>query len=155
MDTSTPVTQALDELGIEYRLHLHKNQVRSLEQAAHERGLAPEQIVRSLIFRCEGEAYVMVLMPGPTKVNWSKLRHYLGVSRITTANTDQVLELTGFVPGAVSPLGLPSPLRILADRSILDQATISIGAGIRNAGVILNREDLLRVIEVEIGDFAG
>jgi Cys-tRNA(Pro)/Cys-tRNA(Cys) deacylase len=155
MSTNTPVTEALDKLGIEYKLHLHKNQVRSLEQAAQERSLAPEQIVRSLVFRCEGEAYIMVLMPGPMKVNWSKLRHLLGVSRITTATTDQVLELTGYVPGAVSPLGLPSPLRILANRSILDQTTISIGAGIHNAGVILKREDLLRVIEVEIGDFGG
>lgn len=155
MGTSTPVTDALDKLGIKYTLHLHKNQVRSLEQAAQERGLAPEQIIRSLIFRCEGEAYVMVMMPGPMKVNWPKLRHFLGVSRITTADTDQVLELTGYVPGAVSPLGLPTPLRILADQSILEQKTISIGAGIRNAGVILRREDLLRAVTVEIGDFGG
>lgn len=153
MATSTPVTDALEALGIEYKLFLHENQVRSLDQAAEERGLEPEQIIRSLIFRCEGEAYTLVMMPGPMKVSWPKLRHYLGVSRITTADADQVLALTGYVPGAVSPLGLPSPLRILADRSILEQTTISIGAGIRNAGVILKREDLLRVVEVEIGDF--
>ena len=153
MTTVTPVTQALDELGVPYKLHIHENQIDSLEQAAQERDLEPGQIVRSLVFRCEGKEYVMVLMPGPMKVEWPKLRSHLGVSRITTATAEQILELTGYKLGAVSPLGLPSPLRILADRSILDQEMISIGAGIRNAGVILSREDLIRVVDVEIGDF--
>ena len=155
MQTTTPVTKALDELNIPYQLHVHENQIRSLEQAAEERGLEPEQIVRSLIFRCEGLEYVMILMPGPMKVSWLKLRRYLGVSRITTATAEQVQELTGYEPGAVSSFGLPSTLRILADRSILVQSTISIGAGIRNAGVHLKREDLLHAVEVELGDFGS
>jgi Cys-tRNA(Pro) deacylase len=155
MQTKTPVTEALDEFGVPYELHIHENQIRSLEQAAHERGLEPGQIVRSLVFRCEGDEYIMVLIPGPKKVNWPKLRRHLGISRITTATPEQVLEVTGYELGAVSPFGLPSPVRILADLSILDQTTISLGAGIRNAGVILKREDLLRVIEVEMGDFEG
>ena len=152
MPTNTPVTESLDELGIAYELHIHEGQIHSLEQAARERGLEPGQIVRSLVFRCEGMEYVMVLMPGPMKVGWPKLRRHLGVSRITTATEEQILELTGYQLGAVSPLGLPSPLRILADRSILDLMTISIGAGIRNAGVILSREYLIRLVDVEIGD---
>lgn len=155
MPTKTPVTQALDELNVPYLLHIHEGQIHSLEQAAQERGLEPEQIVRSLVFRCEGKEYVMVLMPGPMKVEWPTLRRYLGVSRTTTATAKQILELTGYELGAVSPLGLPSTMRILADRRILDQTTISIGAGIRNAGVILQREDLLNAIEVEMGDFGS
>jgi Cys-tRNA(Pro) deacylase len=155
MQITTPVTEELDQLGIPYQLHIHQNQIRSLEQAARERGLEPEQIVRSLVFRCEGDEYIIVLMPGPKKVNWPKLRRHLGISRITTATPEQVLEVTGYELGAVSPFGLPSPIKILADRSILDQTTVSLGAGIRNAGVILKREDLLRVIEVEMGDFCN
>jgi Cys-tRNA(Pro) deacylase len=155
MQTKTPVTIALDELGIEYQLHVHQNQVRSLEQAARERRLEPEQIVRSLVFRCERKEYIMILMPGPKKVNWPKLRRHLGISRITTATADQVVEMTGYELGAVSPLGLPSPLKVLADRSILNLEIISLGAGIRNAGVIMKRVDLLRVIDVELGEFGN
>lgn len=155
MQPKTPVTKALDELGIPYQLHIHESHVHSLEQAARERNLKPEQIVRSLLFRCEGNQYVIVLMPGPMKVNWPKLRQHLEVSRITTATAEQVLEITGYVSGAVSPFGLPTPMRILADQSILDLDIISLGAGIRNAGVILKREDMLRVVEIEMGDFGG
>ncbi len=153
--TTTPVTLTLDELGISYRLHVHSTPLRSLEQAASERGLVPDQIVRSLVFRLENDKYILVLMPGPGKVDWPKLRHHLGVSRITTAEADEVLEVTGYPTGAVSPFGLPEPLRILADRRIQDHETISIGAGIRNAGIILQRDDLLEAIDPELGDFSA
>jgi Cys-tRNA(Pro)/Cys-tRNA(Cys) deacylase len=155
MMTTTPVTHTLDSLNIPYRLHLHAMPLRSLEQAASERGLVPDQIVRSLVFRLENENYILVLMPGPGKVDWPKLRHHLGVSRITTADADEVLKVTGYEIGAVSPFGLPAPLRILADNRIRDHETISIGAGIRNAGIILQRDDLLNAIQPEMGDFSA
>jgi Cys-tRNA(Pro)/Cys-tRNA(Cys) deacylase len=132
---------------------VHSSPVHSLEQAASERGLTPEQIVRSLLFRVEDGSYVLVLVAGPSQVAWPKLRHHLGVSRITTATREQVIQATGYAPGTVSPLGLPSPLPILADRGVMEQDVISVGAGIPNAGIILQRADLVRVVRPEIGDF--
>ncbi len=153
MSTSTPATEALDDLGIPYRLFLHSSPVHSLEQAALERGLAPEQIVRSLVFRVEEGSYVLVLVAGPSQVAWPKLRHHLGVSRLTTADRQQVTQATGYAPGTVSPLGLTSPLPILADQSVMEQEVISVGAGIPNAGIILKRVDLLKAIQPVIGEF--
>jgi Cys-tRNA(Pro) deacylase len=150
---STPVTGALDQADIPYTLHLHDHPVASLEQAASERGLRPGQIVRSLVFRNEEGTFLIVLAPGPRQVSWPKLRRHLGVSRLTTATADEVMRVTGYPPGAVAPLGLATPLRILADQSIREQTTVSIGAGIRNAGVVLKTEDLLRLVRPEIGDF--
>jgi Cys-tRNA(Pro)/Cys-tRNA(Cys) deacylase len=155
MAISTPVTRTLDSLAIAYQLHVHERPLRSLEQAAEERGLKPDQIVRSLLFRLEDGSFVLVLMPGVEKVNWAKLRKYLGVFRMTTATSEEVLEVTGYETGAVSPFGLPQPLRLLVDRKILIHEDISIGAGIRNAGVVLKRQDLLDVLEPEMGDFGG
>jgi prolyl-tRNA editing enzyme YbaK/EbsC (Cys-tRNA(Pro) deacylase) len=152
---TTPVTRALDALALPYRLHLHAGPVRSLEQAARERGLAPGQVVRSLVFRLEDGSFVMVLVAGPARVSWAKLRRYLQVSRLTTATPDEVLQVTGYPPGAVSPFGLPQPLRLLADRSLLDSDLLSLGAGVPNAGVILAGQDLLRTLSPEIDDFTG
>ncbi len=152
MERETPVTRMLTELGVPHTLHIHKNPLRSLEQAASERGLEPDQIVRSLLFRLEGQRYVLVLVAGPGKVSWPKLRSALGVRRLTTAKEREVEAVTGFEPGAVSPIGLKSTLHIIADRGMLEQETISIGAGIRNAGVILLRDDLLGIIEADFAD---
>ncbi|MFN2148209.1 MAG: aminoacyl-tRNA deacylase [Anaerolineales bacterium] len=149
MTVATAVTRALDSAGIPYTLHVHSQPVHSLEQAASERGLAPEQIVRSLLFRLENQQYLLALIPGPSQVDWSKLRHFLGVSRVTTANADEVRRVTGYEPGSVSPFGLPTKMRILADPCLKQLQVVSLGAGIRNAGIILNREDLERLLELE------
>ena len=150
---STPVTQALEALGVPYRLHVHASPVRSLEQAARERGLAPGQIVRSLVFRQEDGGVVLVLVAGPARVSWPRLRLLLGVSRITTATPEEVLEVTGYEPGAVSPYGLRRKVRLLADHSLRTHEILSIGAGIRNAGVLLAREDLESTLPLEWGGF--
>jgi Cys-tRNA(Pro)/Cys-tRNA(Cys) deacylase len=151
---STPVTDALDSLGVPYRFFRHPGQVASLEQAAQERGQRPEQIVRSILFRLPEEVFVMVLVAGPAQISWPRLREYLGTSRMTMASQDEVRRMTGYPTGAVSPFGLPEPLRILMDRSVLREEEISIGSGVRNTTVILRLDDLLRALGgVERGDF--
>ncbi len=151
---ATPVTLALDALGIAYTLHLHSGPLTSLEQAARERGLVAGQIVRSLLFRLGDGGFVMLLTAGPGKASWPKLRRHLGVSRLTTATPDEVRRVTGYEPRAVSPFGLPQPVRMLADLSLLAHGRLSLGAGLHNAGVILQRDDLLISLAPEIGDFA-
>lgn len=151
---ATPVTEALDALGIPYRFFRHPGQVTSLEQAAVERGQRPEQIVRSILFRLPENVFVMVLVAGPAQISWPRLREYLGTARMTMASPDEVRRVTGYPTGAVSPLGLIDPMRILLDSSVLQEEEVSIGSGVRNTTVILCRDDLLRALGgVERGDF--
>ncbi len=95
----------------------------------------------------------MLLIPGSGRASWARLRKTLGVSRLTTATPEEVLRVTGYEPGAVSPFGLPQPMHILADRGLLEHEAVSIGAGIRNAGVVLRSADLLHALSPELGDF--
>jgi Cys-tRNA(Pro)/Cys-tRNA(Cys) deacylase len=143
---STLVTQALDQLQIAYRVFVHAGPVTSLEQAAQERGQQPEQIIRSLLFRQSKEEFVMALMAGPQQVDWKRLRQTLGEKRLTTASEEEVLRITGYPRGAVSPFGLPRPLRLLADPAIFVPDEISIGSGVRETTVILSSSDLRRAL---------
>jgi Cys-tRNA(Pro) deacylase len=154
MDPVSPAEDHVRRLNIPYRLHRHDHPVNSLAQAAAERGLLEDQIVRSLVFRLEDGTFVLVLMPGPRQVAWGKLRHFLGVSRITTADANEVYQITGFRPGSVSPFGLAEPLRLLADERLRGQRQISVGAGIRDAGLILDSRDLAEALTPEFGDFS-
>lgn len=150
----TPVTQALDRQGIPYRFFRHAGPISSLEQAAHERGQRPEQIIRSILFRLAEDDYVMVLVAGAQQVDWPTLRRYLGVTRMTMASEDEVLAVTGYPLGAVSPFGLPQSLRILADDSIFTEEEVSIGSGVRYTTVIMRQEDLQKALgDVERGIF--
>ena len=62
------------------------------------------------------------------------------------ASEDEVLAVTGYRIGTVSPFGLPRPLKILIDESVLKEDEISIGSGMRNTGVIMKSTDLRRAL---------
>jgi len=150
-----PVSLALTALNIPHRIFEHPGPVQSLEQAAQERGQTPDQVVRSIVFRVAKDEFIMALVTGERQVAWPTLRRYLGQSRVTMANEAEVLAATGYVRGAVSPIGLPQPMRILIDQAVLDQAEISIGSGTRNTTIILSSQDLQRALpEAEVGEFA-
>lgn len=151
----TPVTRCLDHMGIPYRFFRHTGEVHSLEQAAFERGQRPEQIIRSIVFRLSHGGFVMVLVAGEKQISWQALRHYLGTSRISMATEAEVLEVTGYPLGAVSPYGTKQSLRVLADKGVFAESEISIGSGLRYTTVIMRREDFIRSLAaVEVGDFA-
>jgi Cys-tRNA(Pro)/Cys-tRNA(Cys) deacylase len=155
MSEFPPAANVLSKLAVPYRLFRHEKPVESLEQAASERDQQPDQIVRSILFRIGAGNFVMVLVAGPAQISWSRLRTFLGQSRLTLATEDEVLAVTGYRIGAVTPLGLPRPLRILADENIFIPDEISIGSGQRGAAIILKSGDLrTTLIDLEIGLFA-
>jgi Cys-tRNA(Pro)/Cys-tRNA(Cys) deacylase len=150
-----PAVQTLSKFPISYRIVHHTNPVESLEQAAIERGQISGQIVRSILFRFGEGNYVMVLIAGPSQISWPKLRAYLGQSRLTLATEEEVLTTTGYRVGAVSPFGLPRPMRILADENLFIPAEISIGSGVRGTAILLKPTDLyIAISNLEVDSFA-
>jgi prolyl-tRNA editing enzyme YbaK/EbsC (Cys-tRNA(Pro) deacylase) len=141
-------------LGVPYRFFRHPGPVHSLEQAAHERGQRPEQVIRSILFRLAQDQFAMVLIAGPAQISWPALRRALGQSRLSLASEDEVKAATGYPLGAVSPFGLPKPVHIVVDHSVLAEEEVSIGSGVRFTTVILKRDDLMAALgDVETGDF--
>ena len=137
MDIKPPASLALDSMGIEHRLFLHERPVTSFEQAASERNQRPQQIVRSILFQVRPEEFVMVLMAGRDQIDWKKLRQIVKRSRVRMATEEEVVEVTGYKVGTVSPFGLKNQARVMIDASVLKEEEISIGSGIRNVAIIM------------------
>jgi Cys-tRNA(Pro)/Cys-tRNA(Cys) deacylase len=153
---TTPVTLELDLKGIPYKFFKHPGQLKSLEQAATERNQHPNQVVRSILFRISEDEFIMVLVAGPRQLSWTKLRKYLKQSRMSMASEDEVMRITGYPLGAVSPFGLSQQLRTLVDKSVLTEDEISIGSGVRNTTIIMRGEDLLRALgDMEVGEYTN
>ena len=89
----------------------------------------------------------MALVAGSAQISWKRLRQHLGQSRLTMASEDEVLAVTGYKIGTVSPFGLPLPLKVLIDPGVLKEQEISIGSGIRNTGIIMSSTDLLNALK--------
>ncbi len=147
MNETTPAIQFLQEKGIPHRVFKHTGSIHSLEQAAEERGEQPEQVVRSIVFRLSEDNFVMVLVAGPGQIPWKALRRLLGESRMTMANEEELLTVTGYRPGTVTPFGLPQPMRILIDQQVLSQSEVSLGSGKHSVAIIMNPADIHSALE--------
>ncbi len=142
MQETPPASVALEKQNIPHQVFRHEKPVESLEQAAFERNQRPEQVVRSILFQIRPGEFMMVLVAGPAQVDWKKLRRLVGRSRMRMATEEEVLAVTGYRVGTVSPFGLKNPVRVLVDVSVLNEEEISTGSGIRNVAIILKSADL-------------
>lgn len=88
----------------------------------------------------------MVLMAGREQVDWKKLRQLVGRSRLRMATEEEVLEVTGYRVGTVSPFGLKNPIKILIDESVLQEEEVSTGSGARQMAIIMKSADLRRAL---------
>ena len=141
-----PASIALQKLNIPHGVFQHTTPVTSFEQAALDRKQRPEQMVRSILFQIRPEEFVMVLVAGREQVDWKKLRQLVKRSRVRMATEEEVLEVTGYQVGTVSPFGLKNPVKILIDASVLKEEEISLGSGVRNVAIIMKSMDLRRAL---------
>ena len=88
----------------------------------------------------------MVLVAGREQVDWKKLRQLVGRSRVRMATEDEVLKVTGYRVGTVSPFGLKHQVRVLIDESVLREDEVSIGSGVRNMAIILKSAALRQTL---------
>ncbi len=71
------------------------------------------------------------------------------------ASEEQVLEVTGYKVGAVSPFGLARSVRILVDDSVFRVEDISLGSGVRGVAILMKSNDLKQGLgKIETGSFA-
>jgi len=89
----------------------------------------------------------MVLVAGREQVDWRKLRQLLGRSRVRMATEEEVLEVTGYRIGTVSPFGLKNQVKVLIDSSVLKEEEVSVGSGVRNMAIILRSASLRQALE--------
>jgi len=156
---ASPVSRWLDRLGISYRwieipLDPDRKPIRSLEELVEAKGMAPGQIVRSLLFRTGSGGFVLLAAPATARADWGRLRKHLGERRLTMAEFDQVLDATGYPVGAVPPVALPDSVRVLVDEGIFAHEEVFIGAGVLGWSIQVRSGDLRKVLgEAEMGRF--
>lgn len=141
-----PASIALEKLNIPHRIFQHEAPVTSFEQAALERNQRPEQIVRSILFNIRPDEFLMVLMAGRDQIDWRKLRQLVKRSRVRMATEEEVLAVTGYRVGTVSPFGLKTPVKVLIDASVLQEEEVSLGSGVRNMAIIMRSGDIQRAL---------
>ena len=129
------VAAHLRESGAESRVEEFEDGTPTAEAAARAVGCELAQIVKSLVFDCDGRA-VVVLVPGDRRADRRKI-----------AGREQVVEATGFEPGAVAPFPLRRVHSVYADRSLLRHRLVWIGAGSPRHMAALTPSELVRLAQ--------
>ena len=74
---STPALAAAEAVGLAHRVIRH-GPVHNLAEAARARGVAPADVVKTLVVRRGEDDFLFVLVPGDRVISWPKLRALVG-----------------------------------------------------------------------------
>ena len=122
------VAAFLREAGAEARLEEFAGGTPTAADAARAVGCDLAQIVKSLVFDCDGKP-VVAMVPGDRRADADKVARAVGATRARVAGRDDVERATGFAPGAVAPFALRHVETVLVDRSVLVHDVVWVGAG--------------------------
>ena len=136
------MTAYLRAAGAEARVEEFSTGTPTAAAAAEAVGCHLRQIVKSLVFECDGQA-VLAMVPGDRRADPDKVAAAAGGQRAVVSK--RVLELTGFEPGAVAPFPLPRIQRVFMDRNFLTCNRVWIGAGSTRHLAGLSPADLARL----------
>lgn len=138
MQTLTPddVQRALDAHGLDIRIMTFDGSTATSQQAADAAGCELGQIVKSLAFIIDGQRPVLVLASGDRVVDDRKLAAIFEVGRkkVRMATAEQCIDILGYAPGGVPPLGHRTPgIPVYIDDSLLRYELVYGAAGAANA----------------------
>ena len=151
MDWPEPVERVSAHLraaGVEARVEEFTAGTPTAEDAARAIGCELGQIVKSLLFDCDGRA-VLVLVPGDRRADEAKVAAAAGAASARVASREQVLAATGFEVGAVAPFPLLSVDLVLLDRVLLAKQLVWVGAGSPSHMAGLVPSDLARLARAQ------
>ena len=138
------VTAYLREAGAEVRVEEFRDGTPTAQAAARAVGCELGQIVKSLVFDCDGRP-IVVLVPGDRRADSEKIARAAGCRFARIAGAEEVTQATGFEPGAVAPFPLPRVERLFIDPTLLSHRVVWIGAGSERHMASLSPTELVRL----------
>jgi prolyl-tRNA editing enzyme YbaK/EbsC (Cys-tRNA(Pro) deacylase) len=138
------VSSYLREARAEARIEEFPEDTATAQDAAQAAGCELGQIVKSLVFECDGRP-VVVLVPGDRRADSAKIARAAGAERAKIAGSEAVREATGFEPGAVCPFPLPRVQAVFVERTLLSQPVLWVGAGSDRHMAAVAPTELLRL----------
>ncbi|ERK67632.1 aminoacyl-tRNA deacylase [Leifsonia aquatica] len=124
---------------------------RSLDEAASLLGIAPGDIVKTLVVKRSDDTFVFALVPGGRKISWPKLRALLQVNKLQLPDASVALAATGYERGTITPFGSTTAWPVVADASIAGRR-VSMGAGEHGYSLFVDADEVIRAYDATVAD---
>lgn len=143
---ATPALTALTRDGIDFVRHEYQHDPASDSyglEAAQLLKVAADRVLKTLVVDVGAELCVAVV-PVDHSLDLKSAAAAFGVKKVTMAPSERAERSTGYVVGAISPLGQRTRLRTVVDESALSHETVYVSGGRRGLEVELSPQDLVR-----------
>jgi prolyl-tRNA editing enzyme YbaK/EbsC (Cys-tRNA(Pro) deacylase) len=128
---------------------------RTSEESARARGEDIRVGGKALLIKVDSEFRLFVLSAA-RKLDSAAIKSHFHAKKTRFASPEELLELTGLVPGAVPPFGAPIlPLPLFVDPSVFENDRIAFNAGSLTDSIILRTADYRRIAAPEVFPFSS
>jgi prolyl-tRNA editing enzyme YbaK/EbsC (Cys-tRNA(Pro) deacylase) len=149
----TLVQGALARLGIVHEVMACDPQAADTAVFCARYGIAPEDSANTILVASKKEprryAACVALATMLLDVN-HRVRELLGEKRLSFANAEETIALTGMLVGGVTPFGLPDGLPVFVDEAVMSRPTVILGGGGRSTKLKLAPAELLKLPEAQV-----
>jgi len=154
--TKTNAVRAIEWAGVAYELRTYEIDESDLsaERAAAKLSMAPETVFKTLITRGDRTGPLLACIPAGTELDLRALGEASGNKRVELVPLKEVLDLTGYMRGAVTPLAVKKPYPVFIDETVELWPTVGISGGWRGLEILLAPADLIRVTRATLADIA-
>ncbi|MDY3014421.1 MAG: YbaK/EbsC family protein [Evtepia sp.] len=112
----------------------------TVELAAQAAGVIPDRIAKSLSFKVDDKA-ILIITAGDAKVDNSKFKQFFH-TKAKMLSADEVTDLVGHAVGGVCPFALKDGVEVYLDRSMQRFDTVFPAAGSANSAIELTCQQL-------------
>ncbi len=152
-DPTGRVREAASALGLSVEIR-ERAEARSLPEAASLLGIAPDDIVKTLVVGRSDDTFLFALIPGDRAIAWPKLRAVVGVNKLRLPEADVALAATGYERGTIVPLGSTTAWPVYADESIRGRR-VALGAGAHGYSMFVDADELIDALSATVADISG
>ena len=143
--------EALKKFNSEIKVIELEQTARTANDAANSLNTEVGSIVKSLLFRNEGN-FLLCLVSGDKRCSLNKLKKIFNSKDLSMASPDEVKDQTGYTIGGVSPVGHKNKLEILVDESLNRFKNLYAAAGHPNCIFKINFDELINLTNGTVKD---
>lgn len=111
------------------------------------------EVIKTLIFI--GSKPIVVILPGDKRVSITKIEEFTGERGLRMAKPAEVMTLTGYGVGSVSPFGINPVIKQIADNSILALSSLFLGSGKSNVLIKINQVEFGKSFQGTFASISG
>lgn len=152
--TKTNAIRILESRGIPFELlsYEYDEETSGAVVAAQKLGVSPERVFKTLVTSCADAAHAVFCIPGDAALDRKKAAAAAGCRRIELVPVKELFELTGYVRGGCSPIGMKKPFPVFIDEIATAFDWILVNAGSRGLQVKLDSSLLADAVGARFAD---